>query len=55
MSENQWLSVVTIAACLVLVLSGYGARSLPFSKTVWFVLLWIGIFAAGTVAFTAFG
>lgn len=55
MNENQWLAIVSIAACLVLVLSGYRSRGISFRQSALQIVMWGAIFTAVVIGFTMFG
>jgi aspartyl protease family protein len=51
MTDSDTSSLVYSLIVLMLVASGLFARKLPLGQTMKYVLIWIGIFAAGFVLF----
>jgi aspartyl protease family protein len=52
MTDSDTSSLVYSLIVLMMVASGLFARKLPFGQTVKYILIWIGIFAAGFVLFS---
>lgn len=55
MTENQWLAIVSLAACLVLVLSGYKSRGITGRKAMLHIVIWGAIFLAIVIGYTSLG